>query len=371
MSAEQEGAGNIRYDYAPGSNRLEASEERRGAGAAPFAPRTSRRLEYNDAGRLWRLHEGDPPDQRLRAEYIYNGMGQRTRKVVHEADESNRTTVYHYDLRGMLITETDASGMVLRDYLWANGQPVAQIEVAGEAEQITYLYPDHLMTTRLGMDETGTVVWRWEGEAFGESEAEEDPDGDGREVVMRLRFPGQYHDTETNLFYNWNRYYDPTIGRYITSDPIGLVGGANTYLYTYANPLRFIDPTGLYLPNFPEGSDCHYQVFKERNASRTYGKESLTMIHKGLLCNNLGGLISCMYIDIETPMDKSLIENIKTLYWEVWCKNELECQPDKYVLVGTGSHENTTLKSEFVYGEPNFTWGMSGEFNSKKNKGRR
>ena len=118
LSAEQEGAGNIRYDYAPGSNRLEASEERRGAGAAPFAPRTSRRLEYNDAGRLWRLHEGDPPDQRLRAEYIYNGMGQRTRKVVHEADGSNRTTVYHYDLQGMLITETDANGTVLRDYLW-------------------------------------------------------------------------------------------------------------------------------------------------------------------------------------------------------------------------------------------------------------
>ena len=90
LSAEQEGAGNIRYDYAPGSNRLEASEERRGAGAAPFAPRTSRRLEYNDAGRLWRLHEGDPPDQRLRTEYIYNGMGQRTRKVVHDADGSNR-----------------------------------------------------------------------------------------------------------------------------------------------------------------------------------------------------------------------------------------------------------------------------------------
>ncbi len=55
------------------------------------------------------------------------------------------------------------------------------------------------MTTRLGMDETGTVVWHWEGEAFGESEAEQYPDGDGREVVMRLRFPGQYFNAESNL----------------------------------------------------------------------------------------------------------------------------------------------------------------------------
>ena len=130
----------------------------------------------------------------------------------------------------------------------ANGQPVAQIEVAGEAEQITYLYPDHLMTTRLGMDETGTVVWHWEGEAFGESEAEQDPDGDGQVTVMRLRFPGQYYDQEINLHYNYFRYYDPCTGRYITSDPIGLAGGLNTYVYVGGNPVNLTDPFELAPP---------------------------------------------------------------------------------------------------------------------------
>lgn len=89
-------------------------------------------------------------------------------------------------------------------------------------------------------------MWKWDQqEPFGVSPADKNPSGLGV-FEFPLRHPGQYDDPETGLFYNYFRdCYDPVLGRYCQSDPIGLGGGLNTYAYVSGNPLSYTDPTGL------------------------------------------------------------------------------------------------------------------------------
>ena len=121
------------------------------------------------------------------------------------------------------------------------------VTVTSPGATLYYLHSDHLDTPRLVTDEQNKIVWRYSplSEPFGLSPPEEDPDGDGKNFTMNLRFPGQYADKESNTNYNYFRDYNPEIGRYIQSDPIGLQGGINTYSYVGGNPLRWTDPRGL------------------------------------------------------------------------------------------------------------------------------
>ena len=88
-------------------------------------------------------------------------------------------------------------------------------------------------------DASGAVVWDRVATPFG---VEVSLTGSLTQV---LRFPGQTNDPETSLNQNWHREYAPELGRYVQSDPIGLMGGVNTYAYVRGNPLTRLDPDGL------------------------------------------------------------------------------------------------------------------------------
>jgi len=189
------------------------------------------------------------------ATYTYNGRGERTKK-----DTNGTIVYYHYDQAGQLIAETDELGNTLNEYVYIDGQPLALIS----DNNIHYYLNDHLGTPQQLTDQNQNIVWQADYSPFGEANITTEL------VTNNLRFAGQYFDQETGLHYNYFRYYDPQLGRYITSDPIGLLrdysdpqlevaiiygaleetGFANeqlNHLYGYVgqNPLSFFDPYGL------------------------------------------------------------------------------------------------------------------------------
>ncbi len=109
-----------------------------------------------------------------------------------------------------------------------------------ENNQFYYYHPDHLGTPQKMTDSVGTVVWAADYKPFGEATITIST------ITNNLRFPGQYFDSETGMHYNYRRDYKPTLGRYIETDPIGIVKGRNhLYIYVRNSPIRFKDPRGL------------------------------------------------------------------------------------------------------------------------------
>lgn len=123
-------------------------------------------------------------------------------------------------------------------------------EQSSPTRQVTrsYVVKDHLDTPRFIYNDEKVQTWRWASDGFGKQAANDDVSQDGYQTNFNLRFAGQYEDLESGLLYNSNRYYDPELGRYVTSDPIGLRAGFNTYGYVHGNPVKYTDPTGLILP---------------------------------------------------------------------------------------------------------------------------
>ncbi len=182
---------------------------------------------YDDRGRLTDVDSGA-------ATYVHNGQGQRVKK------DNGTVTLFVYNEGGNLIGEYDSVGTAVQETVWFAGAPVAVLQGLNKY----YVHTDHLGTPR-AISDGNTVIWRWLSEPFGVTAPDQDPDGDLNLFTYNLRFPGQYYDVETGLHYNYFRTYDPSTGRYLESDPIGLGGGLNTYGYGYQNPLSYTDPKGL------------------------------------------------------------------------------------------------------------------------------
>ena len=244
-----QGDRHFRYDSA--GNRI---EERSGTGG-----QRRRRYVYDAEQRLIAVHgpEGS-------SHYRYDALGRRVAKLTPQAH-----TQFVWDGPTMVgelaLPRPDSAAPAVRAvaapsstacqrwYVYEPGsfRPMACVQRQAAAadepprSEVFHYHLDHLGTPREVTSADGRIVWSAGYRAWGALALAEVCEFDNP-----LRFQGQYHDVETGLHYNLHRYYDPQAGRYLSQDPIGLVGGPNPYRYA-PNPTGWIDPVGLIGENVP------------------------------------------------------------------------------------------------------------------------
>jgi RHS repeat-associated protein len=246
------------------------------------------------------------------ATYTYNALGQRVKRAT-----TTNTTLYSYDEAGHLTGEYTASGALIQETVWMGDIPVGTLRPNGSGGVILfYVHTDQLNTPRIVTDISNNIRWRWDSDAFGKAIPNGNPSGIGL-FEFNLRLPGQQYDAVAGLQYNYFRDYDPSIGRYVQSDPIGLKAGLNTYLYSYANVLLWIDPRGLSamsdyvdcLASQATGSvpnlSCHKRYFASATAESTEdARKKFSQICRA----TLKGLECTANCTLEEVVGKDIIE---------------------------------------------------------------
>ena len=180
--------------------------------------------------------------------YTYDALGRRIGKGRLKTDGSlEDETRFVWD-GSRLLQEVHPDGRYT--YLYTDQdsyEPLAQVrnwttEEGESRQQIHYFHCDQIGIPREMTDKDGNLVWFGDYYGWGKLKSETNVTGTAHQP---FRLQNQYCDRETGLHYNFFRYYEPNVGRFVNQDPIGLEGGFNFYGFA-PNVQGWIDPLGLW-----------------------------------------------------------------------------------------------------------------------------
>ncbi|WP_333899140.1 RHS repeat-associated core domain-containing protein [Agrobacterium pusense] len=192
----------------------------------------TKKFGYNDAGKLSSVAVNDQVTGRYTYDYL-------SRLGVRVLPTTSTTLHYIYDLSGNIIAEYEGNGALGREYIWLDERPLAVVADAGtEAATIYQVHTDHLERPIMMTDSAKNVIWRATYLPYGEAQTILGS------ATLDQRFPGQWFQLESGLHYNWHRHYDPTTGRYLQADPLGMPDGPNRWTYVTNSPLMDVDSDG-------------------------------------------------------------------------------------------------------------------------------
>ncbi len=184
------------------------------------------------------------------ASYIYNENGQRVRKTVGAG-----FTEYFYAPDGKVLAEYNGSGYPT-EYLYARDRLVAQYQNS----TTNFIHADHLGSTRIVTNVSQQPIDTYDFTPYGLQT--------WGNTTTTHKFTGKERDTESGLDNFGKRYNASSMGRFMTPDPVGIMKQKlldpqqwNMYAYVRNNPLRFVDPTGMYLAGCGSGvKNCDKQI---------------------------------------------------------------------------------------------------------------
>ncbi len=168
------------------------------------------------------------------ATYEYDPVGRRSEKTVNDGTATT-TTFLHDGVEE--IADYDGSTL-LRRYVHGPGVDEYLVMYTGSGtSNKSYFHANHQGSIIAMSDGNGVVDGPFAYDSYGNVS-----DDDG----VPFKYTGRRLDEETGLYYYRARYYDPEIGRFLQTDPIGYGDGLNWYAYVGNNPMNAIDPTGNY-----------------------------------------------------------------------------------------------------------------------------
>lgn len=152
------------------------------------------------------------------------------------------TTLYVFDPQGRLLAEhDDATGNPLKEYIWIDDLPVAVVDYTSGAAATYYIHTGQMDEPLVLTNASKAKVWDAYVNPWGKAQT-----FTAASAFIDLRLPGQWLQLEANgLHQNGMRDYDPSLGRYVQADPLGLAAGQNVYAYVDDDPLNNSDPWGL------------------------------------------------------------------------------------------------------------------------------
>jgi len=220
----------------------------------------SRLFSYDYRNRLMRSSKGDDA-----VTFTYDIFGRQTSRT-------DLSGTCHFSYAGdQKIEERNGANALTRQYIWGNGiDELLRLDIySGNSSTPYYIHTDNIGSTTAITDNSGNLVERVTYDVYGVPTFTDALGRTLKKSTIRntTLFQGREYDYDLALYNYRARYYDPIMGRFLQTDPLGYQDSMNLYQGMNMNPVNFVDPWG----------EAKIRVFINKSSGEELSQKSITI----------------------------------------------------------------------------------------------